>query len=133
MSQESANLILDAMLEKAKQLGAKGVGLVIVYDVRKEGFRLYPVMEAVGTPILTTPGRPSVDLWAMAWSLMGQMLLDETDSGYREEGLRVGEWGYRGGLIHHDGPRTIFAVFYGGFQSRDVEIARSGIEAYTQK
>lgn len=122
------DLLLDAMEEKALELGLNGVGVAYVIDPVDEGDTFIPSIVVVGRfhrgPKPDTKGDNGANYAAVALAKFAQMLRTGEDSG--TDAVK-GEFAYRGGVIREVAGRKVMVAFSGGTQEEDVAIAEYAV------
>ena len=120
--------ILDQMDAKAQELGVTGVSIFLAAPI-KGGTRLTPhvsVLERIERPADRGVSDTGTNYFGVAFTKLAEMLSTAENSGWASRPTKVGETGYRGGLIFVDEEGSKCFAFSGGTEDQDVEIAKAG-------
>jgi hypothetical protein len=133
-------VVIDAMAQKARELGVRGVAGVYQFILH----HLYQVEAPIYVKVIgrfqrdankVVEGDTGVNYMGMATMKFAQMLSTLQNSGPIEgRPLKRGEIDYKGGLVHifdekTPNPLVLMVFFSGGSEDQDVEIAKAGISA----
>jgi hypothetical protein len=122
-----ADTALDAMVERARALGAKGAAVVAWAE-------LAPARGWVSRlRIVGAMATADSNLVAIAYSKAAEMADTRADSGGGIRPPLRGEHGYRGGVIAALGDGHAMAVFSGASGAEDVDISQAGMAVFAQR
>ena len=133
MIEKIANVVLDSMESKARELGVAGVAVFMKGVLTKKGDTMQPYVRVVDR--FERPAEPEsrgqedtgTNYFGVVFSKLAEMLSTLCDSGHANRPPRTGEFGWKGGIafIGDDIIRYYFA-FSGGTPEQDVSVAESG-------
>jgi hypothetical protein len=131
----TADKIIAAMENHAKQLGVKGV--IVVASMDSAGFSWVSRMKAVvaNKVLADDPQKseyPGYNFIGIAYSKAAEMADTKINSGSKVRAAYQGEFGFQGGVIKKIPSGYLLTVFSGATSEQDLEIANVGMGAYVK-
>ncbi|HTY89034.1 MAG TPA: hypothetical protein VMB80_16425 [Candidatus Acidoferrum sp.] len=124
---EVAGQALQAMKQRAAELGVKGVAVVTASDgdaIQSWQSKMLVVGAMKKGPVGNDPG---MNLIAVAYSKAGEMADTLRASGSGVRPPLKGEFGWEGGVIARGKTGYLLAAFSGGSGAEDVKISQAGL------
>jgi len=125
----AADRALRAMKQRAEELKLIGVGVVAWSDAVPVQSWTSKMMVVGQLASVTSKKDPAGENFlGIAYTKAAEMAETLRDSGSQVRPAKIGEYGYRGGLMARAKTGILFATFSGGPAEDDLKVARTGLD-----